>query len=340
MEADAGMDIGKILQDARIAKNLSLDTAAQETNIRKSYLEAIEQNDFASLHGDVFVKGVMRTYGNYLGLDGAQLVEEYKATSLGSVPVKNNNTIRESRNVKVRPTFKSNRDIGSGNGDGHTLLLIVIGVLVVLLAAAGGIYYYLTQTGQELNSLLPFRFGVVNETKEQNNNSVINGKDNTEQEKSISVSKEANNISEVKADEMKAKEAQTDEKVKDDATKLSVKAEEKNTSSEESSKNSSEKENAETKNITPDITVQGNGVTELKVASNGKCWLRVTDRKGTVLFEGNLLKGESKSFSSSSDIIMRIGNLKDLTIEHNGKVLPFEETIEPVTRIYTPREAR
>ena len=108
------MDIGKVLQDARVAKNLTLDRAAQETNIRKAYLEAIEQNDFAVLQGDVFVKGIMRTYGNYLGLDGAQLVEEYKAASAGNRPVKNNNAIRESRDVKVRPTFKSNRDIGSG----------------------------------------------------------------------------------------------------------------------------------------------------------------------------------------------------------------------------------
>ena len=78
------MDIGKVLQDARVAKNLTLDRAAQETNIRKAYLEAIEQNDFAVLQGDVFVKGIMRTYGNYLGLDGAQLVEEYKAASAGN----------------------------------------------------------------------------------------------------------------------------------------------------------------------------------------------------------------------------------------------------------------
>ena len=134
------MDIGKVLQDARVSRNISLDSAAQETNIHKAYLEAIEQNDFASLHGDVFVKGVMRTYGNYLGLDGAQLVEEYKAASAGSAQVKNNNVIRESRNVKVRPTFKSNRDIGSGNGDGHKKAILILGMLVILLAAASGYY--------------------------------------------------------------------------------------------------------------------------------------------------------------------------------------------------------
>ena len=159
MEDDAAMDIGKALQDARVAKNLTLDQAAQETNIRKAYLEAIEQNDFAALQGDVFVKGVMRTYGNYLGLDGAQLVEEYKAASAGNRPVKNNNAIRESRDVKVRPTFKSNRDIGSGNGNDHRLLFIIIGILALLLAAAGGFYYYLTQTGRAVNLSLPFSFG-------------------------------------------------------------------------------------------------------------------------------------------------------------------------------------
>ena len=132
------MDVGKILQDARVAGNLSLDRAAQETNIRKAYLEAIEQNDLATLQGDVFVKGIMRTYGNYLGLDGAKLVEEYKAASAGNRPVKNNNAIRESRDVKVRPTFKSNRDIGSGNGNDHRLLFIIIGILAVALAVAGG----------------------------------------------------------------------------------------------------------------------------------------------------------------------------------------------------------
>ena len=333
------MDVGKILQDARIAKNLSLDTAAQETNIRKAYLEAIEQNDFAALHGDVFVKGVMRTYGNYLGLDGSQLVEEYKAASGGTTQVKNNNSIRESHHVKVRPTFKSNRDIGSGNVDDHRFQFIIVGVLAVVLAAAGGIYYYLMQTGQELNSLLPFRFGVVNETKEQNTNFAINGKDSSEQGKKNSVSQEANSVSEVKIDETKTKESRIDDKTNKNATKPSVKAEERKGLPENGSKKGSVTVVSE--NGTPDSdnrAVSGKRSTELKVTSTGRCWLLVTDQKGTVLFKGNLLKGESKSFSSSSDIIMRIGNLKDLQIEHNGKVLPFEATIEPVTRIYTPKE--
>ena len=302
------MDIGKVLQDARVAKNLTLDRAARETNIRKAYLEAIEKNDFAALQGDVFVKGVMRTYGNYLGLDGVKLVDEYKAASAGNSPVKNNNAIRESRDVKVRPTFKSNRDIGSGNGNDHRLLFIIIGIIVLVLAAAGGIYYYLTQTGRAANLSLPFSIGASAETeekknetkeknievKEQNKESALKEKENTVQEKQAAVQQETKSDPAVKPGEIKSASAVTSGKTKK--------------------------------------------MTNLKITSAGKCWLRVTDQKGTVLFEGNLLKGESKTFTSSSDIVMRIGNLKDLKVEYNGKLLPPEDPREAVTRTYIPAE--
>ena len=312
MDDDAVMDIGKKLQDTRIIKNLSLDTAAQETNIRRAYLQAIEQNDFASLHGDVFVKGVIRTYGNYLGLDGAQLVEEYKSAKAGVGQVKNNNTIRESRHVKVRPTFKSNRDIGSGNGDTHRGLFIVVGILAVVLAAAGGIYFYLHHTVQEINTLLPFRFENGTIAKEENTNSVLNEKNNSESEKNSSVPQETNNVSGIKTVETKAKDTQPAEKKTEQPAQV-----------------------LPAKDALPEKRE-----TNLKITSTGKCWLRVTDQKGTELFQGNLLKGESKSFSSKSNIIMRIGNLKDLQIEYNGMILPFEETNEAVSRIYTPKEVQ
>lgn len=311
MNADAIMDIGKVLQDARIAKNVSLDTAAQETNIRKAYLEAIEQNDFASLRGDVFVKGVMRTYGNYLGLDGAQLVEEYKASSAGTERVRNNNMIRESRHVKVRPTFKSNRDIGSGNGNEHRLMFIIVGLLALVFAASGGFYFYLIQTGRAVNISLPFRFESVNEAKEQNTEAVKTGNAMPGQGKAVSASQDSKAVPEKKEEE---------------AVKKAV----------------PEKKNAETvkKDISREKTTPVSGMTNLKITSKEKCWLRVTDQKGTVLFQGNILEGESKSFSSQSDIIMRIGNLKALQIEYNGKTLPYEATNEAVTRVYTPAKEK
>jgi cytoskeletal protein RodZ len=71
-------DIGERLKAIRTKKNLSIDDVASGTGIRAQYLEALENSEFSNIPGDVFIKGFIRNYGNYLGLDGNALVEEYK----------------------------------------------------------------------------------------------------------------------------------------------------------------------------------------------------------------------------------------------------------------------
>lgn len=71
-------EIGRRLRAAREQKGLSLEVVEDETKIRRKYIEALEAGDEAELPGDAYLKGFLRTYGNYLGLDGPALVEEYK----------------------------------------------------------------------------------------------------------------------------------------------------------------------------------------------------------------------------------------------------------------------
>lgn len=72
-------DIGRRLQAARLAKGFTLQDAEDETRIRKKYLEGLETGRTTAIPGDVYVKGFLRTYGNFLDLDGEALVEEYKS---------------------------------------------------------------------------------------------------------------------------------------------------------------------------------------------------------------------------------------------------------------------
>ena len=67
-------NIGEILKNARLDKGLSLEQAEEATSIRKIYLAAVEAGEYAKVPGDVFTKGIIRTYGNYLGLNGPELV--------------------------------------------------------------------------------------------------------------------------------------------------------------------------------------------------------------------------------------------------------------------------
>jgi cytoskeleton protein RodZ len=57
-----------------------IDVADVETatKIRAKYLRALENEEFGLLPGPTFVKTFLRTYAEYLGLDGQLLVEEYR----------------------------------------------------------------------------------------------------------------------------------------------------------------------------------------------------------------------------------------------------------------------
>ena len=68
--------IGDYLKELRESKKLSIDDVAAGTGIRAQYLEALEKGEYSKIPGDVFIKGFIRNYGNYLGADGNGLVEQ------------------------------------------------------------------------------------------------------------------------------------------------------------------------------------------------------------------------------------------------------------------------
>ncbi|WP_418377677.1 helix-turn-helix domain-containing protein [Acidaminococcus sp.] len=69
--------IGEYLKQRRCEKNMTLEEVASHTGIREQYLTALESGDFTKIPGDVFIKGFIRNYGNFLGENGNDLVEAY-----------------------------------------------------------------------------------------------------------------------------------------------------------------------------------------------------------------------------------------------------------------------
>jgi cytoskeletal protein RodZ len=70
-----------MLKDAREAQRLSLQQAAQATRIKRDYLQALENNDFAALPGTSYTKGFLRNYGRFLNLDVEMLLSRYRETA-------------------------------------------------------------------------------------------------------------------------------------------------------------------------------------------------------------------------------------------------------------------
>ncbi len=102
------INIGQILKTTRENKNFDIEDVSAATSIRKLYLVAIEENNFSAIPGEVFTKGIIRTYGNFLGVDGQALVEQYKASTNGyNAALANTIKIREAKKVNLAPTFFS-----------------------------------------------------------------------------------------------------------------------------------------------------------------------------------------------------------------------------------------
>ena len=107
--------VGSILKEARVKKGLSLIDAEKATTIRCAYLDALEQDEYYKLPEEVFIKGMIRNYGNFLGLNGPELVDLYKAEKAGTAIEKvKSKGIREVDNVKLNISLKQHRSAGSG----------------------------------------------------------------------------------------------------------------------------------------------------------------------------------------------------------------------------------
>jgi helix-turn-helix protein len=72
-------EIGNSLREARVRQQLELTEVELATKIRSRYLRALEEEAFEALPAQTYVKGFLRTYADYLGLDGQLYVDEYNS---------------------------------------------------------------------------------------------------------------------------------------------------------------------------------------------------------------------------------------------------------------------
>ncbi len=70
--------IGADLKAARLRRDLRLSDVAAKLRIREVYLAAMEEGRFVDLPGPVYAAGFVRTYGEYIGLNGDDCVVQFK----------------------------------------------------------------------------------------------------------------------------------------------------------------------------------------------------------------------------------------------------------------------
>src|ERR671917_160389 len=134
--------IGQILEATRKERGLTLEEAEHATKIRKRYLVGLEREDYGALPDAVYAQGFLKTYANYLGLDGEELSREFK----------DRRKPRRERGISYGAPKKSEFDqplinpgeLGSARRRktvlGTTILTLLV-ALLVLSAVVGALYY-------------------------------------------------------------------------------------------------------------------------------------------------------------------------------------------------------
>ena len=138
---DDGGRTGELLERARREKGLSLRDVEDATKIRTRYLEGLEQEDYSLLPDQVYVQGFLKTYANFLGLDGEGLAQDFRERRAPR---------RERGMVYERPrTSEFERPVMSPGGlagaerrriSGAAILTVVLAL--ILIAIVGGALYY------------------------------------------------------------------------------------------------------------------------------------------------------------------------------------------------------
>ena len=72
-------EIGNSLREARVRQQLELSEVELATKIRARYLRALEEENFEALPAQTYVKGFLRAYAEFLGLDGQLYVDEFNS---------------------------------------------------------------------------------------------------------------------------------------------------------------------------------------------------------------------------------------------------------------------
>lgn len=120
--------VGPALRKARMARGVSIDEAARDTRIRPEFLQALEEEEYERLLGDVYVRGCLRSYASYLGLSPDKAVDLYAQHAAEPSPMPG----AQPAKPPTDPVMGAPR-----RRDNHRLIGMIAAVVLVLAAAFG-----------------------------------------------------------------------------------------------------------------------------------------------------------------------------------------------------------
>jgi cytoskeletal protein RodZ len=155
------VEIGNSLKEAREARNLSLEEVEEETKIRRKYLQALENEQYDVLPGQVYAKAFLKNYARFLGLDVEEVMESFNYATVKEEPQE-----QESINIRrLKPESKQSP---------RPRYWLYLATVVIVLGLSISVYYTVRSMGLKNPASENFRAGeqAQNPTSEQSGPSI------------------------------------------------------------------------------------------------------------------------------------------------------------------------
>jgi cytoskeleton protein RodZ len=115
--------IGELLRETRQQYGTSIEQVGATLRIRPAFLQAIEDDRHDRLPGPVYALGFVRTYADYLGLDGEAIAQRFKSEAAG---------------LETKPDLSFPMPLPERSMPGGALLLVAL----IVAACAYAVWYY------------------------------------------------------------------------------------------------------------------------------------------------------------------------------------------------------
>jgi cytoskeletal protein RodZ len=142
------VSIGVRLQLVREQKGLTLQQVSAETHVSPSNLTAVEAENFELLPADIFTRGLVSIYADYLGLDGTETARLFIKERDRHRPQPRKNRIGKRARSLTPKKLAEPSHISSATVAGILLVSIVVTFTAFCLYTGWNPFTYFLELGQ------------------------------------------------------------------------------------------------------------------------------------------------------------------------------------------------
>jgi len=131
----SGETVGEYLKKERELRQISLQEVAEETKISVSRLKALEANQFDQLPAPIYIRGFVRIYAEYIGLDPSDVMMRFE-----------DQLFYEESEPKTAgfKTLEEERALAR-----RRMITVVASIIGAIILIAIGLYFYFDQQNQQ-----------------------------------------------------------------------------------------------------------------------------------------------------------------------------------------------